>query len=107
MLNESRKKQLVRLLAETGNLPIYCPDDTEVTLRAGYHEDGSLFAALFDLSFGRMDRIPLCTEKEAVQVEKLDKDGKFHAVSFTKENGTLLLDLPLYPMDPVILRFTF
>ncbi len=102
-LNSSRKKQLISVLRETGNLPIYYPGDIEVYLRAGYLSDGTLMCAVFNLGLDQMEEIPLVAEKPVEGVEMLSPDGKRVPVDFEMRDGVLYVKTPAYTLMPAVL----
>ena len=103
-LNETRKRQLIDILKETGNLPVYYPDDMEMLLRAGELPDGSLFVAAFDISLDRADTLPLVVEGEIERVEKLTPSGEWKEVSFSFDGNRIEVNTPVYTLEPIILK---
>jgi len=102
-LNESRKAQFIRLLKETGNLPVYYPDDAEVYLKAADAPNGETFVAFFNIGFDPIENITLVSEKPVSKIEKLTPDGERENVEFKSHDGVLELDEPAYTLNPVIL----
>lgn len=102
-LNESRKLQMIRLLEETGNLPIYYPEDAEVYLKAADTPDGKLFCAFFNLGFDILEEIPLVVKQQVKQVKMLRPNGIFENVIFHMENDRCTVETPAYTLNPVIL----
>lgn len=102
-LCESRKKQLVRLLSEWGELPIYYPEDAEVYLKAADMPDGTLFCALINLGLDELETIPLCCEKEVSKVEMLDSDGKKIKCDFLTNRKNITIKKSAKALEPVIL----
>ncbi len=103
-LNETRKAQLIKLLKETGNLPVYYPDDMEMLLRAGELPDGALFVAAFDISLDRADTLPLMVEGEVKAVEQLTPTGEWKEVSFTADGSRIEVNTPVYTLEPIVLK---
>lgn len=103
-LNETRKRQLIDILKETGNLPVYYPDDMEMLLRAGELPDGSLFVAAFDISLDRADTLPLVVEGEIERVEMLYPSGEWKEVSFSSDGNRIEVNTPVYTLEPIILK---
>lgn len=101
-LNSGRKQQLIRLLKETNNLPVYYPGDAEVYLRAGFLPDGSLMTAVFDISFDPLEKLELVVEKKVAEVSILCGDGSFAPCSFTQEGDTLVVDHEVQPLLPAV-----
>lgn len=102
-LTESRKQQLVNLLQEVGQLPVYYPEDAEVYMRAAECPDGKLMAALFNLSLDVLDEIPLITEKPVSKVEQLTSDGSCVEVPFRVEDGVTIAETSAGVLEPVVL----
>jgi hypothetical protein len=102
-LNESRKLQLISLLSESGNLPVYYPDDSEVYLKAANMPDGSLFVAFFNISLDPIDEITLVTERKVNVIEALCPDGSYRSINFRADDNKLTLDTRAEILTPVIL----
>lgn len=102
-LNESRKRQLVRILQSTGNLPVYYPEDAEVYMKAAKMPDGSEFIAFFNIGLDPIEQIPLVCEKEVKAVSMLQPDGTITPCGFTANGNHILIDAPAYTLNPVIL----
>lgn len=102
-LTESRKLQLVSLLREFGCLPVYYPDDAEVYMRAAECPDGTLMAALFNLSLDALDEIPLVCEKPVSKVEQLLCDGSRAECAFRAEDGAIIVETTAGVLEPVVL----
>ena len=103
-LCSSRKEQLISLMKDAGQLPIYYPDDADVYLKAGYMPDGSLFCSFTNLCLDNIDNITLVVDKEVTEIVQLSPDGKWKNVSFTFDGGVLTLDVPAMTLHPVILK---
>lgn len=103
MLNESRKKQFVQLLSESGNLPLYYPDDGEVYLKAAKLPDGTAFCALFNLGIDTLDDIPLVCEKKYTRAEFLDADGIRKPVNIHYDGERLVVEKSAALLEPVVL----
>jgi len=102
-LNESRKLQLVKLISESGNLPIYYDSDEEMYLRAARTPEGDLFVCLFNLGFDPVEEIPLVTDEAISEVLILTSDGRWEPCEFkASENGIVVL-APIYTLNPVAL----
>jgi hypothetical protein len=103
-LNYSRKQQLIRMLKEAGEAPLYYPGDEEVYFRAADTEDGGLFCAIFNLSCDPIEETVLACERELTQIERLMPDGSLSAVSFKRrEDETYALELVCEHLYPVVL----
>ena len=104
-LTESRKKQLVEMMREMGELPVYYDSDEEVYLRAANLPDGGLFVALFNLSYDVIEEMPFDIPRPVSSVSYLGADGREHPVPFRVGGGTVTVEKTALPMDPVILFF--
>ena len=103
-LNESRKKQLIRLLSDCGQLPVYYPGDAEVYFRTARTADGEQFCAFFNIGLDPIPQITLVCQQEVHSVRMLTAQGSRKACSFRCEDaGTLVIDEPAGILDPVIL----
>lgn len=101
-LTESRKAQIVRLLDESGNLPVYYVGDEEVYMKAG-DLDGSLFVALFNIGLDPIQEIRLRTQKDVKSAKLLTNDGKFMPVSFRLCDTDIVIEASLLTLEPVVL----
>ena len=103
-LNESRKAQLVKMLRDTGNLPIYFVGDEEVFLRAARMEDNSILCAVYNIGYDRIEGITFDVEEKVSSAELLMPDGNFEAVDFDQNGSILTVKTTAYTIDPVIIR---
>ena len=106
-LNETRKNQLIALLKEYGDLPVYTPDDDEIYLKAADMEDGSLFCAIFNVSLDPVDNIRLRLDKNPSKIFSLDCDGELKEVDFKAEDGEYILNVRADIITPVILKVEY
>ncbi len=102
-LNQSRKKQMVKMLRDCGNLPIYYTGDEEVYLKAATMPDGGLFCALFNIGFDPIEELTLQCESEVSSVQLLTPEGTWKPCSFRTENDIIVVETPAYTLHPVIL----
>ncbi len=105
-LNLSRKMQLIGLMQECGELPVYYPGDAEIYLKAAEIKDepNKLFIAVYNLGFDPLDKLPLKFEGKVLTVEKLMPNGNIEQIRFDcLSDGSLLLNTACKTLDPVIL----
>lgn len=103
-LNESRKKQLISLLARSGALPVYCVGDDEICFKAGILPDGRMLASVYLLGIDPVNKLRLFLDKTPESITKIAPDGTEHSVAFTCEgSGVYQLDVRAETLDPVIL----
>ncbi len=98
----ARKKQLAYMLSKCGELPVYCPTDTDMYLKAADMKDGRLFCACINLSLDSHDKLELICRFTPSKIKYLTPDGSEKEASFTVENGVCILDLPCKTLDPVV-----
>lgn len=99
-LTESRKLQMVELLKNSGNLPVYYPEDADVYLKAAHLPNGGLFTAVFNISLDPLDEVPLITEKPVSRVEVLTADGKWVPCPFRNEWDRTVIEKSVITLDP-------
>lgn len=103
-LSESRKEQLIQLLAACGNLPVYYPEDAEVYLKAGTLADGSLLAAVFNIGLDPLEEIPLVTKREVQGLQRLTAEGHWEDCRWHPAEDSIVVDTPAYTLEPVVLK---
>ena len=101
-LNESRKAQLVELMKESGNLPIYYPDDAEVYMKAGNLDD-KIFCAFVNIGLDNLGEITLVCERTIHRISLLMPNGEYTECSFTVSDGRIVVNAPAFILDPVIM----
>lgn len=106
-LNETRKNQIVELLKEHGDLPVYTPDDDEIYLKSADMEDGSLFCAIFNVSLDPVENIRLVLDKSPSKIFFLDLDGEFKEAAFKTVNDEIILDKRADVITPVMLKVVY
>ena len=102
-LNESRKAQLVEMMRESGNLPIYYPDDAEIYMKAGYLGD-KIFCAFSNIGLDNLDEITLVCEKEVKKISKINPDGSYSECDFSvDEKDKITVNTPAPILEPALL----
>lgn len=102
-LNASRKEQLVQLLRESGNLPIYYDGDAEMYMRAGRLPGGEMCVVLFNLGFDPIEQPELFSEDDVSELSVLYPDGSLRKCEFIKENGRIIPKLTVEALLPEVL----
>ncbi len=102
-LCESRKQQLVGLMQQYGDLPVYYDSDEEMLMKAAYAPNDELFCALFNLGLDPIEEIRLVCARTVSQVQMLQPDGSRSNVSFRTEDNALVVEAPAYTLNPVVL----
>ena len=103
MLNETRKAQLVKILKDAGELPVYYPEDAEVYIRAGKLPSGEVMVAFFNLGFDDLEDTALVCETPVTKVEKLNPDGTRSECAFEVVDGVTRVAESADTLTPVIL----
>ena len=101
-LNETRKKQIIRLMETMQPFPVYYPDDAELYMRAGSMSDGTLFVSVINLGFDTLEDLPLVVTDEIGAVEILQADGSLVQCDFTNEGEQIILNISVRTLDPVV-----
>ena len=102
-LNESRKAQLVEMMSESGNLPIYYPGDAEVYLKAGRFGD-KLLVAFTNIGLDNLDEITLVSEKAVNRMLRIAPDGSYVECEFSLgSDGVITVNTAAEILGPVIL----
>ncbi len=93
----------MRLLKESGHLPVCYEGDEQVFLKTGLLPNGERMVALFNLGVDPIEEISLYTEDSYSCAEMLAADGTRASVSMRKEENHTVFETPLFTMNPVIL----
>lgn len=102
-LNYSRKLQLINLLKNTANLPVYFPGDEEVYLKCAKMQNGDTFVAIFNIGLDKIENIELVFEKLPTKIECLLPNGEVKEISFTQNGEKTALEIGAEILTPVIL----
>ncbi len=102
-LTYSRKLQLISMLKDMGELPVYFPGDEEVLLKVADMTDGRYLCAIFNTGFDRIENIELCCNFNATSFEILLPDGTTKSIEFTRKGDLYTLNAPCYTLEPVVL----
>lgn len=103
-LNESRKNLFVKILKESGNLPLYYKDDGDLFIKVGQMPNDELICAVFDINFDEYEELNFVSEKEVVGVQRMNNNGELEPCDFEfdDKNGNCIIKSPVYPMQPAI-----
>ncbi len=102
-LTYSRKQQLIKMISEMGELPVYYPNDEEVYFRCADMVDGRMFCAVFNIGLDPVDELEVCCEFEAKRFYMLMPNGDEKELSFIKDGDKYKLGIPCNILDPVVL----
>ncbi len=102
-LNRHRKLQLVRLIKEYGNLPIYATEEYDLFVKAAKMKNGGILCAVVNTCTDIVEELELVSDRDIKKAEVLTPDGKHKEITFTKKGQKLILDLDVPPMQPQIL----
>ncbi|MBQ8146080.1 MAG: hypothetical protein IJ039_04795, partial [Clostridia bacterium] len=102
-LNYSRKEQLIDMLKDTGEMPVYFPGDEEVYLRVADINESKLFCTIFNLGFDTIENVELVCDFNAKSFSCLTPNGDTIPVAFKKEGNRYILDISAKTLDPVVI----
>ena len=102
-LTYSRKQQLISLLNELNELPVFYPGDEDVYLKVADMPNGDTFIALFNISLDTIEGVTLACNFDASAFEMLMPDGSTQNVDFAYKNGIYTLNIDAKTLDPVII----
>lgn len=102
-LNESRKHQIISLLKECGQLPLYYVGDEEVFIKVADMSDGRTFCCLFNIGLDPIERIKLATERRFEHIEMMQGDGSYKRCGYHWVGEEIIIEEPAYTLNPVIL----
>ena len=101
--SESRKKQFIRLLSQTGNLPIYFMGDHSIFLKSGITKDGRRLVSIINLGFDPTETINLYCEEQIEKISILNADGSLSPLEFTTKDNEYAIEHSATIFNPVIL----
>lgn len=102
-INESRKNQLVQIMTDLGELPVYCPEDSEVLMKAARMSDGRMLCALLEMGLDTIDGLELVIRRDVKEIKRLNCKGEYEKVAFERDGELFRLDVTVDPFDPLIL----
>ena len=100
-LNETRKRQLIDILTELGELPIYYPGDEEFLFKAAKMQDGKLFAIMLNMSLDEIEETKLVIKREVKSIKRIMPNGSYEKLNFTRDGDEYTLELSLKIFDPI------
>lgn len=105
-LNYSRKLQLIKLMEDLGELPVYYCGDEEMYMRCADMQDGKVLCALFNLGLDPIEQVIISTENEISSVHRLMPDGCFCELEFSSNHNEHTINSSCNTLDPLILVLT-
>ena len=105
-LNYSRKQQFINLASKTGEIPAYYPGDEEVYMKCGKLNDGSLLAAIFNISMDKIENIEIKSTKDVSKIQMLNPLGQWVDVNFEKQNDTYITEVDCEILIPLIFKLS-
>ena len=107
-LNESRKKQFVKLLKKADALPVYYPGDNEIMFRAGMLPDGRMLTYTVVLGTDPEEGLELYLENVPESAKILNPDGTETEIKFEKaSNNTYIFNVKCETYYPTIILIEF
>ena len=102
-LNYTRKRQLLDILIENNEAPIYYEGDEEVYLKVADIDGGGQFVSFINQCADPVENVTLTIDKNASSVYKLNENGEKVAVEFTQNGNKLTLNENAYVLQPLML----
>ena len=102
-LNGFRKKQLIRLLSQAGELPVYYPNDEEVYMRVADMKDGGYFCSLLNIGFDPIEKLELVCCDKIAKIEKLMPDGRKEELTFACTEDRYVIETSCITLEPLVL----
>ena len=101
-LNWSRKQQLIKLLSECGQIPIYYEGGEEVYLKAAKMSDEKMFCSIFNFGFDIIEEVVLKVENKVSKIKMVQADGSFKECTFSENDSKIRINETVYPLNPAI-----
>lgn len=102
-----RKKQICEILAEAYELPVVYEGDADVYLHCGLLKSGGYLCVFTNLSYDRLDKLPVGVSNEITKVQILNENGVFDDCRFEPGGTHVLLAVDLMPLSTVIVKVFF
>ena len=106
LLNSSRKAELIKMLQNTGELPIYYPGDEEVYLKAGFTSNNNLLCAIINIGFDKIEGVELAVSGDIKKIEYLDCNGQLCELNFEMKDGKVFTGIDCDVLEPIIFVIT-
>lgn len=104
-LNETRKAQFIRILTQTGNLPLWYDGDEEILARCGKITGTDERLAIFiNIGLDPIEQVCIGMNIPFSSVERLMPDGNYSKVDFTRTENGFSFDMFVVPQDAIILK---
>lgn len=105
-LDPARKLWLEKVCDQTADIPVKCPEDQDIMFRCGELSDGSVLAALINLSYDAIKEIPFVCKKAPASIKILDFDGQWKETAFRTENGVVYVQYSLLSNLPAVFKIS-
>lgn len=105
-LDPARKTWLENICDETADIPVKCIEEQDIMFRCGELPDGSILAALINLSYDAMTEIPLVCKKAPASVKILAANGEWTEVPVREENGVVYVQQQLLSNLPAVMKLS-
>lgn len=100
----ARKLWLEKICNETSDIPVQCTEEQDIMFRCGELADGSILAALINLSYDAMYEIPIVCKKTPAAIKMLTPSGEWQNVEYRNENGRIFIQTTLLSYLPAIFK---
>lgn len=102
-LNYSRKQQFIKLLTQSGNLPVYYDGTEEMYMKTGKLSNGDTLCAFINIGFDPVCEINVVCDRKVTEVKILDKTGELKPCNFRIQDKKLIVEKSIYTLDPVVI----
>ena len=102
-LNYSRKQQFIKLLTQSGNLPVYYEGTEEMYMKSGRLSNGDTLCAFINIGYDPVYEINVVCDRKVTEVKILDKTGELKPCNFRIQDKKLIVEKSIYTLDPVVL----
>ena len=100
-----RKLWLLRILNRLADIPAVCLNEQDLMFRCGEFPDGSLLAAIVNLSYDELTGIELSSKTRPDKISSLSPSGQWQEVPFECETGMVRLSNTVCPAyQPLVLK---
>jgi hypothetical protein len=106
-LCENRKRQIIRLMRSTADLPLYYTGDVDMYMRGGFLPDNSMIGVLFNLGTDQLESVELFVDRKFSKVEYLTPEGSWNELSYRSvAEKEIEVDLRVETFMVQVLRFS-
>lgn len=105
-LDPIRKVWLERICDSVADIPVKCTEDQDIMFRCGELADGSILAAVINLSYDAMDEIPFVCKKAPASIKVLEASGEWKETAVRKEGDVICIQEQLCSNLPLVFKLS-